>query len=70
MSDALPLPGMVTVEGVAGTVAWLASEDASCITGHTIPVDRGYIAAGYQTLARPGGPSKPPGAPDAPASKL
>ena len=44
----LPLQGMVTVEGVAGTVRWLGSDDAKDISGHIVPVDRGYVAAGYQ----------------------
>lgn len=44
----LPLQGMVTVEGVAGTVRWLGSDDAKDISGHVVPVDRGYVAAGYQ----------------------
>lgn len=53
MAHNLPLQGMVTPEGVAGTVAWLVSDDASCITGLTVPVDRGYVAAGYQSRAPP-----------------
>jgi SDR family mycofactocin-dependent oxidoreductase len=36
----LPRP-WVSAEDVAGTVSWLASEDARCITGVTIPVDLG-----------------------------
>ena len=48
IASRLPLPGMVSTEGVSGTVRWLASEDARDITGHVVPVDRGYVAAGYQ----------------------
>eukprot|EP00943_MAST-04B_sp_MAST-4B-sp1_P009869 g9869.t1 len=48
ISKMLPLPGMVTAKGVAATVRWLGSDDAKDITGHVIPVDRGYVAAGYQ----------------------
>ena len=33
-------------EEVAAAVSFLCSEDASYITGHTIPVDGGYLAAG------------------------
>ena len=40
--------GMVTAEGVSGVVRWLASDDARDVTGHVVPADRGYGAAGYQ----------------------
>jgi SDR family mycofactocin-dependent oxidoreductase len=36
----LPQP-WVSAEDVAGTVSWLASEDARCVTGVTVPVDLG-----------------------------
>ncbi|GGL92453.1 MULTISPECIES: SDR family NAD(P)-dependent oxidoreductase [Micromonospora] len=39
-----PKPGLPTPDDVAGVVAFLASDDAAWITGHTIPVDGGYVA--------------------------
>ena len=38
----------VTAEGVSGTVRWLASRDAADVTGHVVPVDRGFVMAGHQ----------------------
>ena len=39
-----PIPGMPTPEDVAAVVAFLASEDACWITGHTLPIDGGFHA--------------------------
>ncbi|MFR9777126.1 SDR family NAD(P)-dependent oxidoreductase [Micromonospora sp. MS34] len=39
-----PMPGIPTPEDIAGVVAFLASDDAAWITGHTLPVDGGYVA--------------------------
>jgi NAD(P)-dependent dehydrogenase (short-subunit alcohol dehydrogenase family) len=39
-----PMPGMPTPEDVAAVVAFLASDDAKWITGHTVPIDGGYCA--------------------------
>ncbi|WP_229402739.1 SDR family NAD(P)-dependent oxidoreductase [Micromonospora okii] len=39
-----PKPGIPTPDDVAAVVLFLASDDASWITGHTIPVDGGYVA--------------------------
>lgn len=39
-----PKPGNPTPDDVAGVVAFLASDDASWITGHTVPIDGGYVA--------------------------
>ncbi|MEV0810745.1 SDR family oxidoreductase [Micromonospora sp. NPDC050200] len=39
-----PKPGIPTPDDVAGVVAFLCSDDAAWITGHTIPVDGGYTA--------------------------
>lgn len=41
----LPLGRFGTPEDHAGVVAFLASEDARFVTGHTIPVDGGTLAA-------------------------
>lgn len=38
----LPIPWM-EADGISGTVAWLASDDAKYVTGATIPVDAGYL---------------------------
>ncbi|WP_446218159.1 SDR family NAD(P)-dependent oxidoreductase [Micromonospora sp. IBHARD004] len=39
-----PKPGIPTADDVAGVVAFLASDEAAWITGHTVPVDGGYVA--------------------------
>ena len=39
-----PIPGLPTPEDIAGAVAFLASDDARWITGHTLPVDGGFGA--------------------------
>jgi NAD(P)-dependent dehydrogenase (short-subunit alcohol dehydrogenase family) len=39
-----PKPGIPTPDDVAGVVLFLASDDAAWITGHTIPIDGGYLA--------------------------
>lgn len=48
MSDLMenfnPIPGMPDPEDVANAVAFLASDDARWITGHTLPIDGGYVA--------------------------
>lgn len=43
---AVPLRRYGTPAEMAGAVAFLASEDASYISGHVIPVDGGYMASG------------------------
>lgn len=37
-----PMPGWIQPEDVAAAVAFLASEEARFITGHTLPIDGGY----------------------------
>lgn len=44
MSTFNPMPGIVQPEDVAAAVAFLASDDARFITGHTLPIDGGYCA--------------------------
>jgi NAD(P)-dependent dehydrogenase (short-subunit alcohol dehydrogenase family) len=39
-----PIPGLPTPEDVAAVVAFLASDDARWITGHTLPIDGGFHA--------------------------
>lgn len=38
-----PIPGWPVAEDVASVVAFLASDDAKWITGHTLPIDGGYV---------------------------
>jgi NAD(P)-dependent dehydrogenase (short-subunit alcohol dehydrogenase family) len=44
MQNFNPMPGMPTAADVAAAVAFLASDDARWITGHTLPIDGGYTA--------------------------
>ena len=46
MQNYNPVPGIPTAEDVAAAVAFLASDEARWITGHTLPVDGGYTIAG------------------------
>jgi NAD(P)-dependent dehydrogenase (short-subunit alcohol dehydrogenase family) len=39
-----PTPGMPTAADVAAVVAFLASDEAKWVTGHTVPIDGGYCA--------------------------
>ena len=39
-----PMPGMPTADDIAAAVAFLASDEARFITGHTLPIDGGYCA--------------------------
>jgi len=39
-----PMPGWIQPEDVAAAVAFLASDEARYITGHTLPIDGGYVA--------------------------
>lgn len=45
-SSAIPMRRYGTQEEVAATVAFLASEEASYITGAVLPVDGGFLASG------------------------
>jgi 3-oxoacyl-[acyl-carrier protein] reductase len=42
----VPMGRYATPEEVAAAIAFLCSDDAGFITGHTLPVDGGYLAAG------------------------
>ncbi|QDY06364.1 SDR family oxidoreductase [Micromonospora sp. HM134] len=39
-----PKPGIPSPDDVAGVVLFLCSDDAAWITGHTVPIDGGYVA--------------------------
>lgn len=39
-----PMPGWIQPEDVAAAVAFLASDEARYITGHTLPIDGGYVS--------------------------
>jgi 3-oxoacyl-[acyl-carrier protein] reductase len=43
---AVPMARYGTADEIAAAVSFLASEDASYITGHIVPVDGGFMAAG------------------------
>jgi NAD(P)-dependent dehydrogenase (short-subunit alcohol dehydrogenase family) len=44
MENYNPMPGIPQAEDVAAVVAFLASDEARWITGHTLPIDGGYCA--------------------------
>lgn len=44
LTAAHPLKGIGSVEDIAKVAVFLASEDASWVTGVALPVDGGYVA--------------------------
>jgi len=48
MAEATPVPRMGTPDDIAAAAAFLASDDASFINGHTLVVDGGWSIARYQ----------------------
>ena len=44
LENQTPMPGLPVAEDVAAVVAFLCSDDARWITGHTLPIDGGYHA--------------------------
>jgi NAD(P)-dependent dehydrogenase (short-subunit alcohol dehydrogenase family) len=44
MENYNPMPGIPMPEDIAAVVAFLASDEARWITGHTLPIDGGYCA--------------------------
>src|SRR5450830_258379 len=49
-TDGVPMRRYGTTDGIAAAVAFLASDDASYINGHTMPVDGGFVAAGVLNI--------------------
>lgn len=47
------LPFMTEPEDIVETAVWLASDQARCITGSVIPVDRGHMARGLAFIPMP-----------------
>ena len=48
MAEATPVPRMGAAEDIAAAAAFLASDDASFVNGHTLVVDGGWSIARYQ----------------------
>jgi NAD(P)-dependent dehydrogenase (short-subunit alcohol dehydrogenase family) len=44
LENQTPMPGLPVADDVAAVVAFLCSDDARWITGHTLPIDGGYHA--------------------------
>ena len=44
IADLTPMRRLATPEEVAGAILFLASPAAAMITGHTLPVDGGFLA--------------------------
>ena len=44
MEESMPIGRLADVEDVAGAAIFLLSPAAAMITGHTLPVDGGYLA--------------------------
>ena len=47
--DVAPLRSSITIEDVAGTAVWLASDLSRQVTGETIYVDGGFNVLGVPT---------------------
>jgi 3-oxoacyl-[acyl-carrier protein] reductase len=62
--ERIPMGRFGEPEEVARVALFLASDDASFMTGHTVAVDGGYLAGGLWS----GPPARPPRALDAPES--
>jgi hypothetical protein len=58
-SRLIPIGRYATPDEAASAVQFLCSEEAGYVTGHTIPFDGGYLAAGVLSLReRRGGPHR------------
>lgn len=49
-TDALPMHRYGSTDEIAAAVAFLAGEDSSYVTGHVVPVDGGFVAAGVLNI--------------------
>jgi hypothetical protein len=43
-----PFPGVASADGVAGVIEFLAGPEAEFVTGETVAVDGGLVAAGVR----------------------
>lgn len=49
-TDAVPMHRYGSTDEIAAAVAFLAAEDSSYVTGHVVPVDGGFVAAGVLNI--------------------
>src|SRR5450830_1011466 len=49
-TDGVPMHRYGSTDEIAAAVAFLAAEDSSYVTGHVVPVDGGFVAAGVLNI--------------------